>query len=163
MVKTEIRLWYFCGQTRNRRGKTTAISILGGLEGDRTLDLCDAKSDFKLFCMISNCLWYFSLGFSSFPPLFRTLISMCCAAVCGTSCGQKHSLPFAGAFRQRGRGAFFVPLAVWIVPLKAGFSKSFLHRPYLRNWGAVNKKASYLCAQAPNHPYHKSIGALFSE
>lgn len=38
MVKTEIRLWYFCGQTRNRRGKTTAISIFGGPEGDRTLE-----------------------------------------------------------------------------------------------------------------------------
>ena len=36
MVKTEIRLWYFCGQTRNRRGKTTAISIFGGPEEDRT-------------------------------------------------------------------------------------------------------------------------------
>ena len=33
MVKTEIRLWYFCGQTRNRRGFTTAISILVDLIG----------------------------------------------------------------------------------------------------------------------------------
>ena len=75
---------------------TTAISIFGGLEGDRTLDLCDAKRHIKLFCMISNYLWWFPLGFSFFPPLFRTLISMCCAAVCGASCGQKRSPPFAG-------------------------------------------------------------------
>ena len=44
MVKIKTYLWYFCGQTRNRRGKTTAISIFGGLEGDRTLDLCDANA-----------------------------------------------------------------------------------------------------------------------
>ena len=74
---------------------TTAISIFGGLEADRTLDLCDAKRHIKLFCMISNYLWRFPLGFSFFPPLFRTLISMCYAAVCGVSCGQKRSLPFA--------------------------------------------------------------------
>ena len=35
---------------------TTAISIFGGLEGDRTLDLCDAKSHLNIFCMISNGL-----------------------------------------------------------------------------------------------------------
>ena len=56
MVKTKTYLWYFCGQTRNRRGKTTAISIFGGLEGDRTLDLCDANSHLNIFCMISNDL-----------------------------------------------------------------------------------------------------------
>ena len=55
VVKTKTCLWYFCGQTRNRRGFyhgereiavvfTTAISIFGGLEGDRTLDLCDANA-----------------------------------------------------------------------------------------------------------------------
>ena len=68
----------------------------GGLERDRTLDFCDAKRHLKLFCMISNYLWCFPLDFSFFPPLFRTLISMCCAAVCGASCGQKRSPPFAG-------------------------------------------------------------------
>ena len=75
---------------------TTAISIFGGLEGDRTLDLCDAKRHIKPFCIISNYLWHFLLSFSFFPPLFRTLISMCYAAVCGAFCGQKRSLPFAG-------------------------------------------------------------------
>ena len=52
MVKTKTCLWYFCGQTRNRSVVkreiavvfTTAISIFGGLEGDRTLDLCDANA-----------------------------------------------------------------------------------------------------------------------
>ena len=43
MVKTEIRLWYFWGQTKNRRGKTTAISIFGGPNRDRTDDLTDAN------------------------------------------------------------------------------------------------------------------------
>ena len=47
-------------------------------------------------CIISNYLWQFPLSFSFFPPLFRTLISMCYAAVCGVSCGQKRSPPFAG-------------------------------------------------------------------
>ena len=75
---------------------TAAISSFGGLEGDRTLDLCDAKRHIKLFCMISNYLWCFPLGFSLFPPLFSTLVTMCCTAVCGASCGQKRSLPFAG-------------------------------------------------------------------
>ena len=36
VVKIKTYLWYFCGQTRNRRGKTTAISIFGGPEEDRT-------------------------------------------------------------------------------------------------------------------------------
>ena len=94
-----------------------------GLERDRTLDLCDAKRHLKLFCMISNYLWCFPLDFSFFPPLFRTLISMCCAAVCGASCGQKRSPPFAGAFRRRGQGAFFVSLTVCIVTLKAELCK----------------------------------------
>ena len=68
----------------------------GGDGGIRTLDLSDAKRHIKLFCIISNCFWRFPLGFSFFPPLFSTLISMCYAAVCGVSCGQKRSLPFAG-------------------------------------------------------------------
>ena len=75
---------------------TTAISIFGGLDGDRTLDLCDAKRHLNLFCIIFNYLWCFPLGFSFFSPLFRTLISMCYTAVCGASCGQKRSPPFAG-------------------------------------------------------------------
>ena len=62
----------------------------------RTLDLSDAKRHLNLLCSISNNFWYFPLGFSFFPPLFRTLISMCYAAVCGASCGQKRSPPFAG-------------------------------------------------------------------
>ena len=99
----------------------------------------DAKRHLNLFCMISNYLWCFPISFSFFPPLFRPLISMCCTTVFGASCGQKRSPALAGVFRRQGRGAFFMPLAVWIVPLKAGLGKSFLCRPCLRNWGAVNK------------------------
>lgn len=70
--------------------------LFGGLEGIRTLDPHNAKRHIKLFCIIPNCFWRFPLGFSFFPPLFSTLISMCYAAVCGVSCGQKRSPPFAG-------------------------------------------------------------------
>jgi hypothetical protein len=35
--------------------KQVAFSF-GGLEGDRTLDLCDAKSHLNIFCAISNYL-----------------------------------------------------------------------------------------------------------
>ena len=35
--------------------------FFGGLEGDRTLDLTDAKSDFELFLLISNNFYYFML------------------------------------------------------------------------------------------------------
>ena len=71
-------------------------AFCGGPNRDRTDDLTDAKRQIKLFCIISNYLWQFPLSFSFFPPLFRTLISMCYAAVCGVSCGQKRSPPFAG-------------------------------------------------------------------
>ena len=36
MVKTEIRLWYFCGQTGNRRSKNCSDFHFGGPEEDRT-------------------------------------------------------------------------------------------------------------------------------
>ncbi len=111
----------------------------GGPNRDRTDDLTDAKRHLNLFCIIFNYLWCFPLSFSFFPSLFGTLISMCYTAVCGGSCGQKHSLPFAGAFRRRGRGAFFMPLTACIVTLTAGLGKYFLRRPYRRNWGAVDK------------------------
>lgn len=38
MVKTEIRLWYFCGQTRNCRSFHCGNFHFGGPEGDRTLE-----------------------------------------------------------------------------------------------------------------------------
>ena len=96
VVKTKTCLWYFCVQTRNRRSFHCGDFHFGGPNRDWTDDLTDAKRHIKLFCMISNYLWCFPLGFSLFPPLFRTLISMCYAAVCGASCGQKRSPPFAG-------------------------------------------------------------------
>lgn len=37
-------------------------------------------------------------------------------------------------FRRQGRGAFFMSLTACIVPLRTGLSKSFLRRPWLRNW-----------------------------
>ena len=85
-------------KTRTRLPAANRFGSLhfGGPNRDRTDDLTDAKRHIKLFCIISNYLWYFPLSFSFFPPLFRTPISMCCAAVCGVSCGQKRSPPFAG-------------------------------------------------------------------
>ena len=44
MVKAEICLWYFCGQTKNHRRIGGDFPEIGGLEGDRTLDLCDANA-----------------------------------------------------------------------------------------------------------------------
>ena len=43
MVKTEIRLWYFCVKREIAAVKTAAISIFGGDGGIRTLDLTDAN------------------------------------------------------------------------------------------------------------------------
>ena len=86
----------FSKKLQKSREISNFTAFYGGLEGDRTLDLCDAKRHLNLFCMISNYLWHFPLGFSFFPPLFGTLISMCYTAVCGMSCGQKRSPPFAG-------------------------------------------------------------------
>ena len=85
VVKREIAAVFHCGDFH-----------FGGPNRDRTDDLTDAKRHLNLFCMISNYLWHFPLGFSFFPPLFGTLISMCYTAVCGMSCGQKRSPPFAG-------------------------------------------------------------------
>ena len=36
VVKTEIRLWYFCGQTKNHRQFGGDFSEIGGPEEDRT-------------------------------------------------------------------------------------------------------------------------------
>ena len=71
-------------------------SVFGGPDRDRSDDLTDAKKTYKPFYTISNYLRCFPLSFSFFPPLFRTLISMCCTTVFGASCGQKRSPPFAG-------------------------------------------------------------------
>ena len=38
------RLWYYCGQTKNHRQIGGDFSRNGGLEGDRTLVLCDANA-----------------------------------------------------------------------------------------------------------------------
>ena len=43
MVKTEIRLWYFCGQTRNRRGKNHGDFHFGGPDRIRTDDPYNAN------------------------------------------------------------------------------------------------------------------------
>ena len=47
--------------------------------------------------------------------------------------------PLPETVSRLGRGAFFVPLTVCIVTLRARFGKSFLRCLCLRNWGAVNK------------------------
>ena len=43
-----------------------------------------------------------------------------------------------------------MPLAVWIVPLKAGLGKSFLRRPCLRNWGGSKQSKNYPQKQYKN-------------
>ena len=43
MVKTKTYLWYFCGQTRNRRGFYHGDFHFGGPNRDRTDDLTDAN------------------------------------------------------------------------------------------------------------------------
>ena len=43
MVKTRTCLWYFCGQTRNRRGFYHGDFHFGGPNRDRTDDLTDAN------------------------------------------------------------------------------------------------------------------------
>ena len=43
MVKIGICLWYFCGQTRNRRGFYHGDFHFGGPNRDRTDDLTDAN------------------------------------------------------------------------------------------------------------------------
>ena len=56
VVKTKTCLWYFCGQTRNRRGKNHGDFHFGGPNRDRTDDLTDANSHLNIFCTISNYL-----------------------------------------------------------------------------------------------------------
>ena len=129
--------------TQKERHDFRRAFLFGGDEEDRTLDLTDAKRHLNLFCIIFNYLWCFPLGFSFFPPLFGTLISMCYAAVCGASCGQKHSPPFAGNGCPAWTGSIFMPLIACIVTLRSKLSKSFLYRLYLRNWRAVNNKEAF--------------------
>ena len=92
----ELQAHRFLKKVEKSREMINFTAFYDGLEGDRTLDLCDAKSHLNIFCIISNYLQRFPLRFSFFPLLFRTQISMWYAAVCGGSCGQKRSPPFAG-------------------------------------------------------------------
>ncbi|WP_300134605.1 hypothetical protein [uncultured Oscillibacter sp.] len=85
----ELQAHHFLKKVEKSREMINFTAFYDGLEGDRTLDLCDAKRHLNLFCIIFDYLWYFPPDFSFFPTLFRTLISMCYAAVCGMSCGQK--------------------------------------------------------------------------
>ena len=119
----------------------TASLFPGGPKGIRTLDLSDAKRHLNLFCSISNNFWYFPLGFSFFPPLFRTLISMCYAAVCGVSCGQNRSPPFAGnGFPTWTESIFCVSDCVHCNS-EEGIKQVFFPPSMPQKLGAVNKKA----------------------
>ena len=133
VVKTEIRLWYFCGQTRNRRGKNHGDFHFGGPDRIRTDDPYNANQPPKLFSIISGHFWPFPLRSTSSLSLFDHAVSVWSEAVCGRFCGQKRSPALAGYFYRQGRGAFFMPLTACIVPLWTGLSKSFLCRPRLRN------------------------------
>ena len=108
--------------------KQVAFSF-GGLEGDRTLDLCDANQPPKLFSSISGRFYPFSLRPSSSLDLLGHTVSVWSGAVCGRFCGQKRSPALAGVFRRQGWGAFFIPLTAWIVTLRAELNKSFLCSP----------------------------------
>ena len=118
--------------------------FFGGPERDRTVDLTDANKPLKLFSIISGHFWPFPLCYTSSLGLFDHTVSVWSGTVCGRFCGQKRSPALADVFRRQGRGAFFMPLTACIVPLWTGLSKSFLCRPQLRNWGAVNKKGILL-------------------
>ena len=59
MVKSKTCLWYFCGQRKNRRGKTTAISIWADPRRIELPNLSDADSGSKFFLLI--CTYLFSL------------------------------------------------------------------------------------------------------
>ena len=128
-----------CKKMRTAAVKTAAVLIVGGPERDRTVDLTDANQHPKLFSIISGRFWPFPLRSTSSLSLFDYAVSVWSETVCGGFCGQKRSPALAGVFRRQGRGAFFMPLTAYIVPLWTGLSKSFLCRPWLRNWGTVNK------------------------
>ena len=51
-----------------------------------------------------------------------------------------------------GQGAFFIPLTVCMVTLRAGLSKPFLRCPRLRNWGTENNRKSSKPLNSHAHP-----------
>ena len=99
---------------------TTAISLFGGPNRDRTDDLTDANQHPKLFSSISGCFLLFPLRSTSSLSLFDHAVSVWSGAVCGRFCGQKRSPALGGVFRRQGRGAFFMLLTACIVPLWTG-------------------------------------------
>ena len=54
VVKTEIRLWYFCGQMRNRRSENCGDFQFGGPDRIRTDDPHNANQPRELFLIISS-------------------------------------------------------------------------------------------------------------
>ena len=57
--------------------------------------------------------------------------------------------PLPETISRLGRGAFFMYMTACIVTLRAGFSKSFLRCPRLRNWETVNNVYSLSTPPAP--------------
>ena len=108
-------------QAHHKKDTTHVVSFLwcAWSNSNRRSLYNNAKTDFKFFCMISTCLWCFPFGFSL--PLFRTLIPMCCTAVCG----QNAPCPLPETVSRFEHGAFFVPLTACIATPKIGLSNSF--------------------------------------
>ena len=94
-----------CRETKNPNPLPTANRFgffdFGGLEGDRTLDLCDANKPLKLFPIISGRFWPFPLRSTSSLGLFDHAVSVWSGAECGRFCGQKRSPALAGVFADR--------------------------------------------------------------
>ena len=72
MVKIGICLWYFCGQTRNRRGFYHGDFHFGGPNRDRTDDLTDANEPTGIVC---TWIWPFLAVSANNHFVFKPLVT----------------------------------------------------------------------------------------
>ena len=72
VVKTKTCLWYFCGQTRNRRGFYHGDFHFGGPNRDRTDDLTDANEPTGIVC---TWIWPFLAVSANNHFVFKPLVT----------------------------------------------------------------------------------------
>ena len=111
---------------------------------------CKQRSEKRLFAQFLIVLCRFCSVPLAFRHSLKPLFPCTPRRTVAENVVKNAPCPLPETVSRFGQGAFFIPLTVCMVTLRAGFSKSFLRCPHLRNCGAVNNESAYrsLCSQS---------------